>query len=999
MLASKIRFTISGNVGKPNYIRSISHIFIIVCILSSPLCFGQTNDSSKNVNIDLTAKTVVYFKTDTAEYHKFIGDAVFIQGTDTLYCDSLYQHNTTKNIEAFGDVKIHQLGGTKAQSDYLRYTSGTKLAYMRNNVSLTDGKNNLKCTELTYDLGTKTGVYTNGGTLTTDSTIVTSREGEYKVNTKDARFKKDVVVKDVRYHIVSDDLAYNTDNKLVTFFSPSVVTSDSGKSKLKTSYGTYDSKTGTAHFIGHSSVFNEDHYLEGDSIYYNKLTGYGYADGHVISIDTTRRSTLYCSHLEYFKFKRIMWATGKPVLEQVNGKDTLYMRADTFYSFPSNRSFEELRRLREAMNKEQIPAISVIDSISQKIAYFTISKESIQKIIDSLHNVLVCNEVELFVNKNYTGLFAIIEEPEEILLDTFSYGTPVYEKTKLTIALATNLRHLNFAADMYDIEISDLKEAKAAIIRHTDSIEYEKVIRSKMVILTEQQVLDVLFPESATKLYANETALETHIPLLNFNKPIYAFAFTQQTDSTELRIPEIAWQVSHPTDTIEYDTIMSNLIPAKYVNHKTNETFETLTPMENYGLLIRKTAPEIDTNSIRIPEIVHSNDTLMTDEEEDFEILYTLLPSETELLKHEKAMETHSPLINYWERKKPTVQLEPETDITLVNIPELPKLLLLSNQDSIAQNNFDANNHEGNVLISEKTIKTVFNIADTWTFSTSDTVKSEVDTISFAETRIPELPYQSKQDSISFNPKSDTSKTNKTFVNIAPENIENKNLKQTNDKKKSTKQTEIKTAGIKPIIDTAMADSTAPLIFIGYHHVRIFSDSLQGKCDSICYSQADSTIRMMFNPIAWSHLSQITGDTILLRLDDSGKLKSMFVPNNALVVSQSGPAKAHLFDQVQGKTLTGYFVKNTITKLVVVPNSEAIYYSKDAKGAYIGESEAKSERMKIFFEDQQINKIIFEKDVSQTMTPLEKVNIPDAHLSRFKWLIDQRPKSKKELFD
>src|SRR5207244_843535 len=63
-------------------------------------------------------------------------------------------------------------------------------------------------------------------------------------------------------------------------------------------------------------------------------------------------------------------------------------------------------------------------------------------------------------------------------------------------------------------------------------------------------------------------------------------------------------------------------------------------------------------------------------------------------------------------------------------------------------------------------------------------------------------------------------------------------------------------------VDTTAADTTAPLYFIGYHHVLIFSDSLQGRCDSIVYTRADSLIRMIYKPIAWAHNSQITGDTI-----------------------------------------------------------------------------------------------------------------------------------------
>jgi len=198
--------------------------------------------------------------------------------------------------------------------------------------------------------------------------------------------------------------------------------------------------------------------------------------------------------------------------------------------------------------------------------------------------------------------------------------------------------------------------------------------------------------------------------------------------------------------------------------------------------------------------------------------------------------------------------------------------------------------------------------------------------------------------------------------------------------------------------DTSYADSTAPLYFIGYHHVRIFSDSLQGKCDSVSYTRSDSTIRMIYKPIAWAHNSQVTGDTILMQLD-SNQLRRMYVPNNAFVVSQSGPPKALLYDQVQGKTLTAYFKDNTITHMVVFPDAECIYYSKDGKNAYLGVNQANSIRMRVYFDDQKIKSIKFEQDVHQVMSPLDKVDIPTTRLSRFKWLIEQRPKTKEELFE
>ena len=166
----------------------------------------------------------------------------------------------------------------------------------------------------------------------------------------------------------------------------------------------------------------------------------------------------------------------------------------------------------------------------------------------------------------------------------------------------------------------------------------------------------------------------------------------------------------------------------------------------------------------------------------------------------------------------------------------------------------------------------------------------------------------------------------------------------------------------------------------------------------MCYTRSDSTIRMINIPIVWAHNSQITGDTILLYLD-SNHLRKMFVPNNAFLVSQSGPEKAKLFNQIQGKTLTGYFSNNSITKMLVMPNAQCIYYSQDDKnGAYMGVEEANSARMLILFSDQKIRDIKLYQDTHETMTPLEKADLPNMKLSRFKWLIDQRPKTKEELF-
>ena len=615
---------------------------------------AQKADTSDKIKITIAnSENFISTKTDSGEYNKFINNVVLYQGTDTLYCDSLYQNSTTKNFEAFGDVKVAQKGGTHGTSDYLRYTTNQKLAYMRGNVHLSDGKNNLACEELTYNLAAKIAVYDNWGQLHNDSTTVTSKSGIYNSANKNARFTTHVIVNDPQYNIKSEDLVYNTETKVTEFYAKSVVTRDNGKSILETRNGTYDGLHGIAHFLSHSSIWNDGQYIEGDSLYYNKLISYGLAEGHVVCIDTQNHSVLFCGHAEYFTKRRVLWATVKPVLLQVNSKDSLYMRADTFYSAP----MEKLKAKNPVGKNIMKDTLNTTDSAGRMNAY--------------------------------------AKAPE-----------------------AVNPRSL---------------------------------------------------PDS--------------------------------------------------------------------VNHTTGEK-----------PLLPDTAASFATNTKPAPQ------------------------AGKELNSHTK-------------NKKIKSGGAKEKKIAYIKTP----------------------------TVSEQKTKLFFKVPD----------------------------------------------------------------------KRNT--------------DTTAADSTAPLYFIGYHHVLIFSDSLQGKCDSVCYTRSDSTIRMMYKPIAWAHNSQVTGDTILLQLD-STKLKSMYVPNNAFVVSQSGPAKAQLYDQVQGKTLTAYFKDNAINKIFVFPDAQSIYYSKDDKGYYIGVNQAESDTMRIYFAGQKISKIFLEPEVHQTMTPLEKADLPNTRLSRFKWLIEQRPKSKEELF-
>lgn len=286
-----------------------------------------------------------YVKNDTNSVNKLIGNVKLLHGSDTLYCDSAYFYTKKNGVEAFGNVLIKQLDGTEASADYMRYNGKTKVVFMKanglNDVQLFDGKTNtLWSKEIDYNLVTKVGRYRQHGFLQTQTTVLESNTGEYNLRSKDSRFKDNVIVTDPEYRAVSDDLGYNTETKVARFFAPSVVTND--KSILQTSNGVYDTKNRTSHFVDRSSVLNEAQYIEGDTLDYNRNTGFAFAKGNVIAIDTGMKSILYCGYAQYNEIHKTLLAYEKPLMRKSNGTDSLFIKADTFYTAPDRTKAKAL---------------------------------------------------------------------------------------------------------------------------------------------------------------------------------------------------------------------------------------------------------------------------------------------------------------------------------------------------------------------------------------------------------------------------------------------------------------------------------------------------------------------------------------------------------------------------------------------------------------------------------------------------------------------------------
>jgi lipopolysaccharide export system protein LptA len=180
-----------------------------------------------------------------------------------------------------------------------------------------------------------------------------------------------------------------------------------------------------------------------------------------------------------------------------------------------------------------------------------------------------------------------------------------------------------------------------------------------------------------------------------------------------------------------------------------------------------------------------------------------------------------------------------------------------------------------------------------------------------------------------------------------------------------------------------------------FHHVRIFSDSLQAVCDSLFYSYKDSTYRLFTDPVIWSNGSQITGDTVLL-FTKNRKPDRLKVFENSMLVQQQEPG---LYNQIASIRMDGYFSKGELDSVRALGEAKTIYYVQDEDSAYTGINESKSDIIDIYLLTKELDKIVLRNDVSGTIWPFGQKDPLQMRLPNFRWLESRRPKSKLELIE
>lgn len=278
-----------------------------------------------------------------------VGNVAFRHDSIYMYCDSACFYENTNSLEAFDNVKMVQGDTLFLYGDYLFYDGNTQIAQVRYNVRMENKNTTLLTDSLNYDRIYNLGYYFDGGTLMDEENVLTSEWGEYSPATKMSVFNYDVKLVNPKFTLTSDTLRYSTATKIANIVGPSDIVSD--ENHIYSELGFYNTGIGQAELLKRSVLTNEGKKLTGDSLFYDRVKGFGEAFDNVVMTDTVNKNMLTGDYCYYNELTKYAIATKKAVAVDYSQGDSLFIHADTLQMYTFHLNTDSMSRETRAYHK------------------------------------------------------------------------------------------------------------------------------------------------------------------------------------------------------------------------------------------------------------------------------------------------------------------------------------------------------------------------------------------------------------------------------------------------------------------------------------------------------------------------------------------------------------------------------------------------------------------------------------------------------------------------
>jgi len=190
-------------------------------------------------------------------------------------------------------------------------------------------------------MGKSMGYYTVHADITSDENELNSREGYYYSRQQTYYFRDSVVLRNPDYTIYSDTLHYHTNSKVANFFGPTEIIGDS--SYIYCENGWYNTATNKSMLKDHALVRNKKQTIQGDSLYYERETGYGEGFSNIELLDEEQNVILRGNHAFINQNEDRALMTDSALFIYITGGDSVFVHADTLRALPDSAGNRQLK--------------------------------------------------------------------------------------------------------------------------------------------------------------------------------------------------------------------------------------------------------------------------------------------------------------------------------------------------------------------------------------------------------------------------------------------------------------------------------------------------------------------------------------------------------------------------------------------------------------------------------------------------------------------------------
>lgn len=261
------------------------------------------------------------------------GNVCFRHDSALMYCDSAYFFEKTNSLTAFSHVRMIQGDTLSGYGDILYYDGNSKIARLRKHVRLVHNNTTLTTDSLNYNRTTDIAYYFSGGQIQDSLNTLVSRWGQYTPYNSQALFRNDVELTNPKFILTADSLKYNTKTNIANLVGPTKIIYEEQTTILSIN-GIYNTQTEQSELYDRSHIIHsEGKDLTGDTIIYNKATGFGQVKGNIVSIDSINKATLYGEYGEVYEQENRGFITHKALMvDWSDSTNYSYLHADTLFT-------------------------------------------------------------------------------------------------------------------------------------------------------------------------------------------------------------------------------------------------------------------------------------------------------------------------------------------------------------------------------------------------------------------------------------------------------------------------------------------------------------------------------------------------------------------------------------------------------------------------------------------------------------------------------------------